>query len=66
MKTLQCHYGICTLLSQVSIDIFDVFVHIWNLMSHTENLKCDITSLGNDTEMVDHSMNHKFEGTSYN
>ena len=64
-KWRQCHYGICTLLYQVSIDIFDVFGHIWNLKSHTENLKCDISSLGNDTEMVDHSMNHKFEGTTY-
>ena len=26
--------------------------------SHTETLNCDISSLENDTEMVDHSMNY--------
>ena len=31
--------------------------------SRTEN--CDNSSLENDTEMLDHSMNHKFEGASY-
>ena len=31
MKTLQCHYGICTQLSRVLIGIFDVFDHISNL-----------------------------------
>ena len=35
------------------------------MTSRTENLSCDISSLENDTEMVDHSMNHKLEGASY-
>ena len=79
MKTLQCNYGICTLLSQVSIDIFWRFwqylesgtqyftILIWTriVTSHTENLNCDISSLENDTEMADHFMKHKFEGTTY-
>ena len=30
--------------------------------SHTETLNCDISSLENDTEMVDHSMNPEFSG----
>ena len=30
--------------------------------SHTETLNCDISSLENDTEMVDQSMNHQFGG----
>ena len=30
------------------------------MTSRTETLNCDISSLDNDTEMVDHSMNPKF------
>ena len=33
--------------------------------TRTETLNCDISSLENDTEMVDHSMNRKFYGASY-
>ena len=33
--------------------------------SHTETSNCDTSSLENDTEMVDHSMNPKFSGASY-
>ena len=35
------------------------------MTSRTENLNCDIPILENDTEMIDHAMNHKFEGASY-
>ena len=30
-----------------------------------KTLNCDISSLEHDTEMVDHSINHKFQGASY-
>ena len=30
----------------------------------TETLNCNILSLDNDTELVDHSVNHKFQGAS--
>ena len=58
-----------TFVSRVSIGIFDVFDHIWNLgdfllmdpiliwarivTSRTETLNCDISSLENDIGMVD-------------
>ena len=32
------------------------------MTSRTETLNCDISSLENDTEMVDQSMNHQFGG----
>ena len=96
MRTLQCHYGISTLLCRVLICIFDVFDLIWNLgpffingprftpmtseinqyftpfiwpvscdVTIMETLNCDISSWEHDREMVDHSLNHKFEGASY-
>ena len=35
-------------------------------VTHTqETLNCSISSLENDTEMVDHTMNPKFPGPSY-
>ena len=41
---------------------------IWSMscdVTIMETLNCDISSWKHDREMVDHSLNHKFEGTSY-
>ena len=40
------------------------FVGSLVVTSQTETLNCDISSLENDTEMVDHSINDKFKGAS--
>ena len=51
-------------------------IYIWNELhsivvvkykhsSISGTLNCDISSLENGTEMVDHSMNPEFSGTSY-
>ena len=43
----------------LTLELLDPLV----VISHTETLNCDISSLGN--EMVDHSMNPEFSGASY-
>ena len=35
------------------------------VISQTETLNCDISSLENDTETSGHSINRKFSGASY-